>query len=120
MFMSFAFLPLGGIGLIGSIGSWSALLAFAAVNASLIWLRFNRPCQERAFKVPGSIGRFPVIPVLGLLSALLAAVQLGLTVALAGFGVLVIGAIVYALNSRVGELKPNSQALNRVGDRPKE
>jgi amino acid transporter len=61
------FLPLGGVGLIGSVASLLALVSFAAVNAAVVGLRFSRPEAERPFRAPLSVGRLPVLAVLGLL-----------------------------------------------------
>jgi amino acid transporter len=61
------FLPLGGIGIVGSVASLMALLAFASVNATVIRLRSSRPEAERPFRVPLPPGRAPVLPTLGLL-----------------------------------------------------
>jgi amino acid transporter len=60
------FLPLGGVGLIGSVASFLALVAFATVNAAVVRLRFSRRDAERPFRVPGRLGRLPVLTVLGL------------------------------------------------------
>jgi basic amino acid/polyamine antiporter, APA family len=61
------FLPLGGVGLIGSVASLLALVAFASVNAALVRLRFTRPEAERPFRVPLHLGRWPLLTTLGLL-----------------------------------------------------
>ena len=61
------FLPLGGVGLVGSVASLLALVAFASVNAALVRLRFTRPEEERPFRVPLDLGRVPVLPAFGLL-----------------------------------------------------
>jgi basic amino acid/polyamine antiporter, APA family len=63
---SVAMLPLGGLALTGSVGSLLSLLAFAAVNSSLIRLRVTRPDADRPFRTPFTVGRWPVLPVLGL------------------------------------------------------
>ena len=65
------FLPLGGVGLVGSVASLLALVTFAAVNAALVRLRFTLPDQERPFRVPLPLGRVPLPTVLGLLVVLL-------------------------------------------------
>jgi len=67
---------------------------FVLVNVVVIVLRRRRPDLERPFRIPGSIGRIPVVPVLGILATLAAAAQLevravGLAVALVGIGLLV-------------------------------
>jgi amino acid transporter len=69
------FLPLGGVGLVGSVASLLALVAFASVNAALLRLRFTRPEAERPFRVPLQVGRWPVLAVLGLLVVVLLLTQ---------------------------------------------
>jgi amino acid transporter len=61
------FLPLGGIGIVGSVASLTALLAFASVKATVIRLRQSRPEAERPFRVPLAPGRVPLLTALGLL-----------------------------------------------------
>jgi amino acid transporter len=61
--------PLGGVAAVASLSSFAALLAFVLVNASLVLLRFREPDRRRPFRVPGAVGRLPVLPVLGLASA---------------------------------------------------
>jgi amino acid transporter len=63
--------PLGGVGLVGSVASLLALVAFASVHAALVRLRFTLPDQWRPFRVPLAVGRVPVPAVLGLLVVLL-------------------------------------------------
>jgi basic amino acid/polyamine antiporter, APA family len=65
------FLPLGGVGLVGSVASLLALVTFAAVNAALVRLRFTLPDQERPFRVPLPLGRVPLPTLIGLLVVLL-------------------------------------------------
>jgi APA family basic amino acid/polyamine antiporter len=69
------FLPLGGIGLIGSVASMLSLGAFASVNAALLRLRFTCPDVERPFRVPLALGRVPVLTVLGLLVVIMLLTQ---------------------------------------------
>lgn len=62
-----AFLFLGPLEELASLSSLTALLGFSVVNATLILLRYRKPKASRPFRVPGSIGRLPVIPTLALL-----------------------------------------------------
>jgi amino acid transporter len=71
-----AFLPLGGVALVGSVASLMALVAFASVNVALIRLRYRAPGRKRPFRVPGSIGKFPIFGGLGLLVTLILLAQL--------------------------------------------
>lgn len=68
--------PFGKVGVVASISSFASLLAFAAVNVALIVLRYREPSQERPFRVPGAIGRFPVLPAVGTAATLGIATQL--------------------------------------------
>jgi amino acid transporter len=59
-------LPLGGVGLVGSIASLLALVTFASVNTALIRLRFTDPETKRPFRVPLPLRRVPLPTALGL------------------------------------------------------
>lgn len=52
------------IDLVGKTASLAALLAFIIVNISVIVLRYTKPDADRGFKIPLSIGKFPVLPLL--------------------------------------------------------
>ncbi|HEX2066602.1 MAG TPA: hypothetical protein VHI93_07300, partial [Candidatus Thermoplasmatota archaeon] len=71
-----ALLPLGSTAVLGGMSSLAALGAFAIVNAAVVALRLRAPRQERAFRVPLSVGGVPVLPVLGGLGAIACATQL--------------------------------------------
>ena len=87
---SFPFIFLGDIELVANITSLGVFITFALVNLSLIWLRYKEPGLKRPFRVPLSIGKFPVIPFLGLLSCLIMVSQFDIYVLL--FGLLLLGA----------------------------
>ncbi|WII73464.1 amino acid permease [Bdellovibrio sp. 22V] len=59
--LALSLLPVGGIEVIASASSFATMLAFSVINLALIHLRFVEPDKERPFKVPLSIGKFPVI-----------------------------------------------------------
>lgn len=59
-------LPLGTVRAVASVSSFAILLAFIAVQGALIVLRYRRPELERSFRVPGTIGRLPLLPVIGI------------------------------------------------------
>ena len=69
------FLPLGGVGLVGSVASMLSLGAFASVNVALVRMRFTRPDAERPFRVPLALGRVPILTVVGLLVVILLLTQ---------------------------------------------
>ncbi len=64
---SIGFTLIGDIKKVAELTDFAAFALFAAVNASVIILRYAKPHYPREFSVPLSIGKMPVIPLLGLL-----------------------------------------------------
>ncbi|KYG69589.1 amino acid transporter [Bdellovibrio bacteriovorus] len=62
--LAMALLPAGGIEVVASASSFATMIAFTVINIALIYLRFKEPHRTRPFKVPISIGRWPLIPTL--------------------------------------------------------
>lgn len=89
------FLPFGEVAAVASLSSFASLIAFVAVNLMLVILRFRDPERERPFRVPLSIGRLPLLPVLGIVAAVVLAVQFDRQVYLVGVVVLIIGIGLY-------------------------
>lgn len=58
----------GDIGLIAESANFAIFLGFAAVNASLIALRFTQPAIQRPFRTPLNAGRLPLLPIAALAS----------------------------------------------------
>jgi amino acid transporter len=107
-----AFLPLGGVGFVGSVASLLALLAFAVVNAALVRLRFVHPEAARPFRVPLQIGRVPVLAVLALLMVMLLFVQFEAPVYGLAVAALVLALIVQAIPWR-GRAASGGQSQRR-------
>jgi amino acid transporter len=61
-----ALLPIGQVGILAGLSSFAALLAFLAVNATLIALRLKFPDHPRPFRIPFSIGRWPLLPIVSI------------------------------------------------------
>jgi basic amino acid/polyamine antiporter, APA family len=85
-----ALVPLGNVGVVASLSSFASLLAFAWVNVALIVLRYREPDANRPFRVPGAIGKFPLLPAFGVAATLGIATQLGRTALLGGGGALLV------------------------------
>lgn len=92
--VSWAFLPLGSVRLVGSLASFNLLFVFALVNLALIRLRYIAPAADRPFRSPLSIGRLPLLAALGALTAIGSALLLGLDALLIGTAVLAVGLVV--------------------------
>jgi APA family basic amino acid/polyamine antiporter len=70
-------------------------LMFVMVNVIVIILRVQRPDETRPFRIPGDVGKVPVLPILGLLVTVVMASQLEIrSVALAA-GLTAIGPILF-------------------------
>ncbi len=79
-----ALVPFGDVGVVASLSSFASLLSFVAVNVALIVLRYHEPDVERPFRVPGALGRFPIVPAVGIAATLAIATQLEPTALLSG------------------------------------
>ncbi|MGB4279184.1 MAG: amino acid transporter, partial [Methanoculleus sp.] len=67
---------------------------FIVINASVILLRYRAPDLPRPFRIPGSIGSLPVLPVIGIASTLILLAHLEpLVLLLGGFMVVLAAAI---------------------------
>ena len=55
--------------LVAAITDMSLFIVYFSVNMSLIFLRYTKQKLKREFKVPFNIGKFPVLPFLGVLSS---------------------------------------------------
>jgi APA family basic amino acid/polyamine antiporter len=69
--VSMVLLPLGKVETLASVASFTTMIAFIAVNSALISLRLSNPTKIRPFRVPLSLGKIPVLPLLGILTCLL-------------------------------------------------
>ena len=94
--VALALLPLGKIEIVASISALATLIAFIAVNLAMIFLRFSEPSLKRPFRVPFSIGKVPILPVLAILFSLVFMTQFNLIVyVIAGIFLAAAGLIFY-------------------------
>ncbi len=82
----------GDIGFAAELTNFTLFLTFTVINATVILLRIRHPRLHRPFRVPGSLGRVPVLPLLGVLSSVLLLVRLDPVV-------LALGAVLVALGA---------------------
>ncbi len=64
------FALIGDISIVANLTNFFIFLTFAAVNLSLIMLRYNHKGMHRGFRCPGNIGKFPLIALFGLITSL--------------------------------------------------
>lgn len=67
--LSLAILSLGGIKTIALLADIGVFIVYISINTALIVLRYKAPHQERSFRLPLNIGRFPVLALIGILTS---------------------------------------------------
>ena len=80
----------GGLDFLAELTNYFIFITFLIVNVSLIILRFKEPKTKRPFKIPFSIGKVPIIPVLAIL------ILIALVIGLPG-KIILVGSIVSVL-----------------------
>lgn len=93
-------LSVGKIETVASVSSLSTMLAFLSVNVALIALRYTQGSKGRPFRVPLSIGKFPILPLVGAMLSLLLLTQFEEKVYLVGGTFLLIAAMGFFLLDR--------------------
>ncbi|MEM4359535.1 MAG: amino acid permease [Candidatus Bilamarchaeaceae archaeon] len=99
--LTVGFFLIGGIQEVANLTNLTVFITFIAINASLIKLRYDAPKAYRAFKVPLSIGRFPVLPFLAIITTLFMAINVGTTAIAYGIALLIIGICISYLNKQI-------------------
>ena len=77
---SIALLFVGDIEISAGLSSLFTMVSFVAVHLALIVLRLRAPEHPRKFKVPGHIGRYPMLPILGIFTTIMLMFQFELRV----------------------------------------
>ncbi|NJD75963.1 MAG: amino acid permease [Candidatus Methanoperedens sp.] len=93
MLSSLIFVFSGDIAFVANVDNFTLFVTFFVINATLILLRYKEPHMIRPFKVPFSIGRFPMLPFFGLLVNVFMLLQLEWKVLITGILLVVIGGI---------------------------
>lgn len=91
------FAAVGDISLVAAVTDFAVYAIFIVVNGALITLRYRMPEASRTFVTPVSLGRFPLLPVLGGIAAAAMATQLELNAWAIGLGAIGVGLAVWAL-----------------------
>ena len=91
------FAGFGTLGAAGALTNIGTLFAFTMVCLGVVVLRYSKPDLERPFKVPFSIGRFPILAALGALLCIGLMASLSKSTIIEFFGWMGIGLMVYAI-----------------------
>jgi len=78
---------------IANLTNFTIFSVFIVINASVIYLRYKKPITT-GFKVPLHIGRFPVIPFLGIVTSIFMIANLTYDVLVLGLLIIAIGFVV--------------------------
>jgi len=92
--VSALFLFFGDIAFVANATNFTVFLTFITVNATVIILRFKEPTTKRPFRVPLSVSRVPILPVLGIVFSVFLIAQIPPGVLLLGLMLTAIGALV--------------------------
>lgn len=105
MFCTMLFVLFGEIEVVAGIADFCTFAVYCFVNGSLIILRYKEPNRERPFKVPLNIGKFPIIPFLGLVTIVLLAANLQPFTILLGFTILIAAVPLYHALRKISKQK---------------
>ncbi len=100
MLIAIGFSFIGDIVIAANITVFAVVITFAAVNLSVIVLRYTQPDIERKFRVPINIGKFPILPMFGLAISVYMAFQFEMEIMLIGLAIISAGALFYAIFNR--------------------
>ncbi len=89
------FVFIGDIRQVAFITNFGVFAMFFMVNLSAIVARYTRPDDERIFRVPCNVGKFPIISFLGVVAALFMISRVEFNAILFGSAALVVGIPVY-------------------------
>jgi basic amino acid/polyamine antiporter, APA family len=95
LLLSSAFAMIGDITIVAELTNFAVFSAFMVVNASLIALRYKSPNLKRKFKVPLNIGKFPVLPLLGIITCIFMLANLELIVIAGGITLIAVGLLMH-------------------------
>lgn len=98
---SVCLLTLGKLEVVASVSSLTTIFAFLLVNVTVIMLRFTQAEKKRAFKIPVSIGKVPVLSVLAGVIAIVMLTQFEVKVYLIGGSLLLISALYFLWKEKV-------------------
>lgn len=98
--MACLLVPLGEVKTVASVSSFGVLLVFIAVQMAMIVLRYRKPESKRPFRVPLSVGKLPLLPVLGILITAALLTQFETIVYGVGIVAIALGIAVYLIHQR--------------------
>lgn len=91
---SIIILFLGDLKSIANLTNFTVFAVFILVNLTLIYFRIKKPCKDKdVFRVPGSIMKVPIFPILGVITSFLMLVNISKEILIMGIVLVIIGII---------------------------
>lgn len=91
---SIAILFLGDMKSIANLTNFTVFTVFIMINTTLIYFRIKKPSKDKEeFRVPGSIKRVPIFPVLGIITSFLMLINVPTEILIMGIILIVVGVI---------------------------
>ncbi|MFO7872558.1 MAG: APC family permease [Candidatus Undinarchaeales archaeon] len=94
------FLFAGEIKAVADMTNMAIFITFIVINSAVITLRFKESEMKRPFKVPGKIGKVPLVPVLGILVNIFMLSYVGTRALMFGVAFAVIAFVLYEILDR--------------------
>ena len=91
---SLLFLFIGDVATVANLTNFTIFVVFIIVNATVIFFRYKKPI-DTGFKTPGSIGKLPILPVLGIVTTLFLLFNVSIQVLLMGTVLLALGFVLF-------------------------
>lgn len=91
---SLLFLFIGDVATVANLTNFTIFVVFIIVNATVIYFRYKKPI-DTGFKTPGSIGKLPILPVLGIVTTLFLLFNVSIQILIMGTILLVLGFILF-------------------------
>ncbi len=88
---------LRNIAVVAGVTNFALLTTFAIINFAVIMLRYREPDAPRPFRIPGSLGKFPLAPFFGVLSSIGMLAFVGWTAIVLGAFLTLAGLMLYGL-----------------------
>ena len=102
MVFSIVFLSFGDIGTVASITAFLIFFTFIIINLAVIKIRYMGFEKEREFKIPLNVGKFPVIPLLGIASCLVLMAYMDAWIMVYSAALIIAGFLFFEILSRKG------------------
>jgi len=100
------FVFFGNISTVASATDFLLFIAFIIVNLSVIQLRFTQPNAKRPFRIPLSVGNFPLTAAFGIAACIILIASTKIEVIIVGSALVIIGIVFEAYYSKNSNFAP--------------